>query len=138
MPRTVLHRLDEAVGLAQGVQHQVRHVDVVHLAAGADVVHFTEDPTLQHDVDSLAVVQHVLVVPHLQPITVQRQWAIVDGVGDEERDHFFRVLIRANIVRAAADGYRQSIGDVVRVHHEIGTGLTRGIRRTRRQRVSLN
>ena len=92
---------------------------------------------MQHHVDGLAVIQHVLVVAALFAVAVHRQRLVVDGVGDEERDDFLRVLVGTDVVRATGDGDRQAIGHEVGDRHEVAAGLAGGVGAARGHGVSL-
>ena len=92
---------------------------------------------MQHQVDALAVIEDVLVIAHLQPVTVDRERLIIHRIGGEERHDFLRVLVWADVVRAARDGHGQPPRFVIGQHHQIAAGLAGGVRAARLEVIRL-
>ncbi len=92
---------------------------------------------MQHEINALAVVQHILVITHLQAIAIDRQRQIVERIGGEERYRLFGVMVGANVVRAARHRCRQPIGDVVGINEMFRPRFARRIGAARLQRIAL-
>ena len=107
----------------------------------ADVVGLAGRAVLQHVADAAREVLHVDPVAHLQAVAVDRQRVAVERVEDHQRDQLLRVLVRAVVVRAAADQRLEPVGVVVGADEQVGAGLggrvgEEGERRGLRERPS--
>ena len=71
-------------------QQHVGEVDVAHLIAAADVVDLAALPAFDDGVDAAAMVHDVQPVADVEPRAVQRNRNVVERIGNEERDRFFR------------------------------------------------
>src|SRR5919198_2862565 len=92
--RAVGHPADERVGLARQSQDFAGQNDVFHLVAAADVVDLAVATPTQDEIDGGAVVDDIEPVSHVAPVSIERQRLVVEGVGDEQRDDFLRILVR--------------------------------------------
>src|SRR6266446_2702928 len=73
--RAVGDVLDEALGLANDLQHRIGDVIAIRLDARPDVVDgILQRRIVQHEIDGPAVVFDVDVVPNRRAIVVERQW----------------------------------------------------------------
>lgn len=134
----IRHVPHQRVVCAQGVQHDVHHLQIGHLSAGADVVDLAGLSVQQHRLDPGAVVMDMGIVAHLQTVAVDRDRLAQDCVGAEQRHGLLRVLVRPDVVRPARDGHRESVGDRVRLHQLIGRRLAGRVGAARGQVVGLH
>ena len=86
----VADELLEGGGLAEQAQNGVGNGDPVGLSAGADVVVETRLTVPECGVDTAHMVVDVEVVANRAAIAVDRQRAVIDRVGDEQRDDLLR------------------------------------------------
>jgi hypothetical protein len=77
------------------------------------------------------------VVAHLFAVAVEGQRQIVDGVCHPDRDDFFGVLKRADVVGPAGDRNGQAIGAVIGQAEQIAAGLAGRIRAARAHGIAL-
>ena len=76
-------------------------------------------------------------IPNLHSVAVNRQRFAFHGVGDEEGNQLFRLLIGAVGVGASRYDYRQSVGAVVGAGQKLAAGFARGVGAVWRQGVRL-
>ena len=98
MTGTIFDRFDQCFRFTEDIQDFPGYLEVGPFIIGADVVDFSRDSIPEDDVDGGAVVGHEEPVPDVGAVAVEGQGEIIEGVGDEEGDQFFRVLIGAEIV----------------------------------------
>lgn len=79
--------------------HYLDDVDVLPFVETADVVGFGHFSLMEDEVDGTGVVYHVQPVTHVLALTVYRQRLAVTDVVDEQRNQFFRELVRPVVVR---------------------------------------
>src|SRR5262245_54941135 len=103
MAQTILHRLDQRLGLAGKLEDLPREDDVLDFVAAPDVVDLALAPLAQHQVDARTVVEDVEPVAHVAAVAVERQRPVVEGVGHEERNDLLGILIGPEVVRRASD-----------------------------------
>ena len=109
----------------------------VRSVATRDVVGLARRAVAQDEVDAVGVVGDVQPVAPLQPVPVQRQRPIVDGVRDEQRDELLRVVVRAVRVRAPGDDRVQAVGHDVAPDQQLAGRLGRRVGRARRERIAF-
>ncbi len=99
---------------------------------------------MQNQIKGGTIIQHVNPIPDVHAVPVKRQRLILNGVRNEQRNNLFRILIRTEIIRAAGDDGRESVGPDIRLNQQIPRGLGRRIgavrtqRRVLRERAVLN
>ena len=86
----------------------------------ADIIDLAVFGVSDDQVDCLAVVFNVKPVTDIFSFTVDRERLISEGVRDHQRDQFLRKLVRAIVIRAAAQGDRQAVGPVICHHEQVG------------------
>ena len=121
--------------LVQQRADRPHHLDVLLLRVAADVVGLTDRALGQHGADRLAVVGHEQPVAHLFTVAIDRQRLAGQGLGDHQRDEFFREVVRAVVVGTVGGQHRQPVGVVEGADQVVGGGLggrVRGIGRVRR------
>ena len=126
-------------GLAEQVENLVRDLRHRDVDARRDVDHLADDRVVGRDdrLDRLGVVVHVEPVAARMAVAVDRQRLVGERLRDEARDHLLRVLPRPVVVERADDHDREAVRDEVRVGEAIGSGLRRGVRAARVERVLL-
>ena len=123
----IRHMDDQALGLAQLLADQLHDVDVAHLVVAAHVVHLADPALMDDQVDGPAVILHIQPVPDVEALAVHGQGLVVEGVGDHQGDQLLGEVIGPVVVGAAADGNRQTIGPVIRLHQQVGGSLGAGV-----------
>ena len=103
----------------------------------AYVINLTFHAFAHHKVDGLAVVFHVQPVAYIAAVTVHRQVLAFKDILYNQRNQFFREVIRAVIIGTAGNGDRHFVGIMIGHHHHIGTGLGSAVRAMRTQRGLL-
>src|SRR5262249_35920882 len=94
---------DRPVRVAWGGAGGAGQHPILDFVAASDVVDLTVLSFAKDEVDGRAVVEDIEPISHVPAVAVERDRAILEGVGDEERDHLLRVLIGAEVVAAARD-----------------------------------
>ena len=94
MAGPVLDRADERPRLAQPVEQDAHDLAVLVTARTGHVVGRTRLPVVQDMQDGAGMVGHVQPIALLAAVAVERQLAVVQGVGHEERDELLGMLIR--------------------------------------------
>ena len=79
---------------AQGVDH----FQIGKLRTAPNIIAFADPPALENEFDAAAVIVNEEPVAHLAAVTVNRQWAAMQGVEQEQRDQFFWKLIRTPVI----------------------------------------
>lgn len=119
----------KAVDLGKGaVDFSADAVDDGHvgqLLAAADVVGLARLAILQRRLDTAAMVLDVEPVPHVHAIAVDRQRLARKRVEDEQRDEFFRVMVRPVVVGTIGRRRIQPVGVMPGTHQVIGSSLGR-------------
>src|SRR5690606_30575073 len=110
---------------------------VRQLAPAADVVDLAGLPARADELDGRAVIVDVQPVAHVEPVAVERDVLAVQQVGDEQRNDFLGVLVRAVVVGAAGHADRYAVGAVVGQRDEVAAGLAGAVRRVRLEDVVL-
>src|SRR5713226_282119 len=136
--RTVGDVLDEAFGLANDLQHRIGDVIAIRLDARPDVVDgILQRRLVQYEIDGAAVVFNVDVVPHRRAVVVERQWQVIDGVGNQYRHDLFRVLVGPKRVRASRHKQRQPEALGVRARDVLAARLARRVGTARLERIAF-
>ena len=112
-------------------------IHVRALVAGADVVDLAGRALVQEEVERLTVVLDEKPVADLAAVAVDGQRLVVHGVGDEQRRHLLRVLVRADVVARPGDDDGQALGFDEGVALHVAAGLARGVGAARTQQVAL-
>ena len=112
--------LDQGVRLIEVITDQFYDVDIGHLIVAADVIDLAVFGVSDDQVDCLAVVFNVEPVTDIFSFTVDRERLISEGICYHQRDQLLRKLVRAIVIRAAAQGDRQAIGSVISHHEQVG------------------
>ncbi len=103
----------------------------------ADVIGFPGDACFNDPAYGSAVVADIQPVPHIHSIPVDRQRFGVKRVVDDEGNEFFGELVGAVVVGAVRRQHRQTIGVVPGANQMVGSGLARGVRAVRLERVGF-
>jgi hypothetical protein len=82
---------------------------VLALVVGGHVVRPSTGAPSQHEIDRHRVIFRMEPVADLPSITIDRQWQILEGVGDEKRDQLFRVLAGTDRIGASGDDDVRSV-----------------------------
>src|SRR5712691_5983575 len=113
MAGPVLDEADEVLGLTQGSEDRLGHLQVGPLVLRPDVVDLSSPAPTPHEVNGLAVVLHVNPVPYVTSVAVEGQGFRLEGTGDMERDELLRELIRTKIVGGARDLHLEPVRPMV-------------------------
>lgn len=89
----------------------VDDIDVMMLGFAADVVDLPVFSLFEDEPKSMGVVIDIEPVADMEPITVDGELLALGAAVDHARDEFFRVLVRAIVVRTMGDGRGEAIGD---------------------------
>src|SRR2546428_13841491 len=98
MPRTVVHELKQAFGLAHVFQDQSRDFQILHLLPEPDIIALPALSMMKHAVERRAVVRDMYPVSYVQTVPVNRERQSGEGVCDQEWNQFFRKLIGSIVV----------------------------------------
>src|SRR6187455_1237451 len=109
-------------------QDACRDLPVRELARPAYVVNLADRTTIEDESDRISVIVHEEPVALLSAVAVEREWLIVEGIGDEQRYDLLRMLVRAVGVRSARNQGVDAVSHVVRVDKQLTSGLGRRIR----------
>lgn len=118
---------NQTLRLAQFLADQLDNVDVLHLVVAAHIVDFADLAVVDDEVNRLAVILHIQPVTHVFALAVNRQRLVCQGIGDHQRNQLFREVIRAVVVRASGNRYRETISSVVSQYQQICTCFRRGV-----------
>jgi hypothetical protein len=77
-------RTDQGFGFSEQFENAPGQIDVTHVVAATDVVHLAGGTSVDQEVHRPAMIRHVQPVALLQPVPIQRDRNVVDGVCDEE------------------------------------------------------
>ena len=66
-------------------------------------------------------------VTHIFALAVNRQRLVCQGIGDHQRNQLFREVIRAVVVGASGNRYRETISSVISQYQQICTCFRRGV-----------
>src|SRR5690348_15223813 len=135
--RAILNEFDQAFGLVQQFQQTANDADIRDGAAGADVVNFAELPFLQDGIDGAAMVFNENPVALVEAVAIDGKFLAFEGVGDHQRNQFFRELIGPVIIRRARDDGRKLMRANVTAHEQIRGSLAGSVRTIRRERRIL-
>jgi hypothetical protein len=129
--------LDQVARLGQALDDPAGDLDVPPLVVRPDVVGLAEGPAPGHELDRPAVVVDVQPVADVHPLAVERERAVLEGVGDEQRDEFLGVLERAVVVARPDDHHRCAVGHVVGVGQAVRPDLAGRVGRGGIERIGL-
>src|SRR5437773_11661712 len=87
------HVPDERGRFAKVLHHTMSHDEIFLLVAPTDVVDRARGTIPQHMLDRRAMIEHRGPVPPVAAVAIERERLAFDGIGDEQRDEFFWVLI---------------------------------------------
>jgi len=113
MARAIFDRGEQRLGLAKDFQYLLSEIYVGPFVISADVVDLSWLAFVHNQVYRFTVVEHVNPVAHIESITVDRHWVIVQSVQDDCGDELLGVLLGTVVVAATRDDYRQSISMMV-------------------------
>ena len=136
-PGPVLDLHDQRPRLAEVLEQQRHDVAVGPLRRPGDVVGLARLAVAQDVVDRRGVVGDVQPLATLQAVAVERQRAIVERVGHEQRDQLLGMVVRPVRVRAAGHHGIDAMGDDVAPDEQLAGRLGRRVRRARRERRVL-
>ena len=128
VPLPVRDKGDQALGLAKLPADEPDNIDIFHLVVAADVVHLTDAPLMNDQIDRLAVVLHIQPVAHVFTRAIDGQRLIRQSIDDHERDELFREVIGPVVVRASRDADGKPVGAVIRQNEQVGRRLGGRIR----------
>src|SRR5918992_3025961 len=137
VPRPVGHVLDQRLGGAGVLDDPLDDLDVRRFVGPADVVDLAGLAALEHDADPAREVLDVDPVAHLHPVAVDRELVPVEGVEHHQGYQLLRILVRAVVVRAAADHRLEPVGVAVGGDEQVGAGLGRRVGGRRLERRLL-
>ena len=129
----VLDLHDQRPRLAEVVEEERDDVAVGPFRRPRDVVGLARLAVAQDVVDRRRVVGDVQPFATLQPVAVERQRAIVEGVGHEQRDQLLGMVVRPVRVRAAGHHGVDAMGDDVAPDEQLAGRLGRRVRRAWRE-----
>ena len=121
-------RSSAGLRLARQVEDRVGDLST-RLDTAADVVRFPDPPLAQHELDRPRSGRRRAAIRACSASPRTAAAAVVEGVGDEQRDDLLRELVRPVVVRAVGDRDRQAVRLVVRAHGVVGRRLRRVVRR---------
>ena len=124
----VLPAVGTGAALVEDGADRVEDLQIVALVMPTDIVGFAAPARVEHEVDGLAVVQHVQPVADVRAVAIHRNALFFQALGDDDRDELLEVLFGAVVVRAVGGGHVHAVGVVVGAHDEIRTGLAGRIR----------
>ena len=107
--------------VVDGLDGQADNVDVRHFVVAADVIDLAFASLADDEVDGLAVVFDIEPVTHIRAVTIDGKLLAAEDVVDDERNEFFRKMVRAVVVGATGDGDGHLVGVVVGHHNHVGT-----------------
>ena len=113
MAFAVGNMMDEAFRLAQCFANQFDDVDVLHFIVAADIIDFADAALLEDEVDGPAMVFDIEPVANIEAVPIDRQRLVMQGVDDHEGNQLFREMIWPIVIRATADGHRQTISPMI-------------------------
>ena len=118
---------NQTLWLAQFLADQLDNVDVLHFIVTAYIVDFADLAVVDDEVNCLAVILYIQPVTHIFALAVNRQRLVCQGIGDHQRNQLFREVIRAIVVGASGNRYRETISSVVSQYQQICTCFRRGV-----------
>ena len=127
MSESIFDVVNHVVAAAQRVQNAMGQLNVRSLIVATDVVHLTGPAALEYFPDCFAMIDDVNPVSDIEPITIERDFSILNEISDKERDDFLRVLIRPKVVGAPSGDHIHSVGVVGRPNQEVASGFTCGV-----------
>ena len=102
---------------------QFHDFEVCFLVVSTNVVHFSVLTFTHNEVDCFAVVFHIKPVAHIATVTVDREMLSFEDILDNQRNQFFREVVRTVVVGATGNRYRHFISVVVSHYHHVCTCL---------------
>jgi uncharacterized protein YsxB (DUF464 family) len=127
MTGPIMDEPDEFRWLSSEAQDGFGHLQVRLLAGGGDVVHLAVSAAAQNEVNGLTVVLDEEPVANVEAVAVEGKRVIIEGVGDEERNQFLRILIRAIVIGTARDDHREAKRGMIGKSEEVRRRLAGGI-----------
>lgn len=94
------------------IDYDLDEVYIFPFVESPDVVGVPDSSLVEDEVDGSGVVFHVEPVADVESLPIDRQRLAAPYVVDEQRDEFFRKLVRTIVVRAVGHYCRKSVGVV--------------------------
>lgn len=73
------------------------------------------------------MILHVQPIPHVQPLSINRKWLVIQAISYHQRNQFLREMIRAIVVATAKNSHRKTVSTEVSEHQQIRPSLRRTI-----------
>ena len=123
MAQAVRDKLDQFLRFLKEFQDFLGYCDVLKLVTAPYIVNITQFPHPHHSANGPAVVFHKKPVAHIGSLSIKGKFLILQGIGHEERNEFFRILIRPEIVARPDDNDRQTVGHMIGLSQMVSPGL---------------
>ena len=127
MAGAVGDRLEQILRLPQYLQYLLREVYVGPFIISAYVVNCSYSAFTHDKVYRTAVVDNVNPVTHVEPVTIDRNWLVVQNIQDDSGKELLRMLPRPIVIAATRDDHGQPKSSVIRSNEQIGGGLAGSI-----------
>ena len=127
MPQTVCDFLYQGFRFSQFFQNHFGNLNIFQLIPAANIIYLTGCSFLKNDINSFAIINHIKPVPHILPVSVQRERLVIDGIGDKQGNQFFRILIRTVIVGTPGDDGWQPVCFMVSTNQQVTSRFAGGI-----------
>ena len=105
------------------IDHYFDDVDVLPLVEASDVVGLGDLALVEDKVDGAGMVFYIQPVAHVFALAIHRQRLAVTDVVDEQRNQFFRELVRSVVVRAVGHDGGHAVGIVEGTDKMVTAGL---------------
>ena len=123
----VLLAIGTGAALVEDGADRIQNLQVVAFVMATDVVGLARAARVEHEVDGLAVVEHVQPVADVRTVAVHRDAFFFQAFGNDDRDELFEVLLGAVVVGAVGGGHVHAVGVVIGANDEVRTGLAGGV-----------
>src|SRR3990172_12323628 len=105
MSKPVFNMLDKGLWLSCLSQDDVCNFNISPLVSAADIIDLTLDPFMQNDINRCTVIIHIYPVTNIHAIAIKRKLLPLKRISNKERDQFFRILVRTEVVGASCDNH---------------------------------
>src|SRR3990170_8802589 len=109
MPQPVFNMFDKGLWLSGLTQDDVCNFNISPLVSAADIIDLTLDTFMQNHINRHTVIIHVYPVTDVHTISIKRKLLPLKRISNKQRDQFFRILVRSEVVGASCDNNWQMI-----------------------------
>ena len=102
--------------------------DILLLIVAADIIGFKKSSFFLNHINCLCMIFHIQPVTHIFAISVYRKFLTLKRIVDDQRNQFFRELIRSVVIGAVGDVCREFVGIHISFYQHVRTCLTCRIR----------